>query len=211
MPLFSKIENTNATMAIWQMTESLQELEAMYKVKPSEMAVYTGFRNDRRRKEWLTVRILLKEMLGKDTEICYRGSGKPYLKDSSHCISITHTIGYVGIRLASHPVALDMEYYSKRVLHLTDRYVSKKEMKYIPEGGEDCRDRITAALIIWSAKETLFKLFDFQEVLFDQHVFISNLKLGNSGHFKGSVIKDGFQADVRLTYEVHNDLILVYC
>ena len=209
MPLYKKIDSSNASMAIWKMTENLAELESLYEVKPSEKAVYDGFRNDRRRKEWLTVRILLREMLGKDTEICYRDSGKPYLKDSSHCISITHTIGYVGIRLASHPVALDMEYFSKRVLHLIDRFVSKKELKYIPD--DDDQKRITAALIIWSAKESLFKLFDFQEVLFDQHVFISNLKLGNMGHFKGSVIKDGFQADVRLSYEVYDDLILVYC
>lgn len=209
MPLFKKVENMNASMGIWKMTESLQELEAMYTVKPSEMEVYTGFRNDRRRKEWLTVRVLLHEMLGSDVEICYRDSGKPYLKDSSHCISITHTIGYVGIRLASHPVALDMEYFSRRVLHLIPRYVSKKEMKYIPE--EEGPDKITAALIVWSAKETLFKLFDFTDVLFDEHIFISNLRLGKSGHFKGSVVKDGFQAEVRLSYEVHDDLILVYC
>lgn len=206
MPLFRKIVNLNATMGIWKMTESISELEDLYQIKPSENVVYDGFRNDRRRKEWLTSRILLRELLGYDAEICYRGSGKPYLKDSSFCISITHTMGYVGIRLASHPVALDMEYYSDRVLHLIPRFVSQREMQYIyPE------DKITSALIIWSAKETLFKLFDFTDVQFDEHLYISNLKLGKSGHFKGTIEKDGFKADVRLAYEVHEELILVYC
>ncbi len=209
MPLFKKVDTANASMGIWKMTESLPELEAMYEVKPSEREIYDGFRNDRRRKEWLSVRILLRAMLGNDVEICYRESGKPYLRDSSHCISITHTIGYVGIRLASHPVALDMEYFSKRVLHLIPRYVSYKERKYIPT--TDGPEQIYAALIIWSAKETVFKLFDFSDVLFDEHIFISNLRLGKSGHFKGSVVKDGFQADVWLTYEVYDELILVYC
>lgn len=206
MPLYKKVVNKNATMGIWKMTETLPELETLYEVKDSEREVYHGFRNDRRRKEWLTVRILLRELLGYEAEICYRGSGKPYLKDSSYCISITHTMGYVGIRLASHPVALDMEYYSDRVLRLIPRFVSKREMQYIfPE------DEITSALIIWSAKETLFKLFDFSEMLFDENLFISDLKLGKSGHFKGTVAKDGFKADVRLAYEVHEELILVYC
>lgn len=206
MPLFSKTENYNATMGIWQMTESLPELEAQYDIKPSEMEVYRAFRNDRRRKEWLSVRILLKELLGYDAEICYRDSGKPYLSDSSYCISITHTIGFVGIRLASHPVALDMEYHSQRVLRLMDRFVSAQEMKYI-----DPENPITSALIIWSAKETLFKLFDFKDVQFDEHLHISNLKTGKGGIFKGSVDKDGFHADVRLSYKVYGDLILVYC
>ena len=206
MPLLKKIESDNATMGIWHMTETIEELETMYALKPSEIATYEHFRNNNRKKEWLSVRVLLTELIGPEAEICYRDSGKPYLRDMSHCISITHTIGYVGIRLASHPVALDMEYKSDRVLHLIPRFVAKKEMKYI-----DPNDRITSALIIWSAKETLFKLFDFHNVQFDKHLFISSLRTDVGGHFRGKVEKDGFSAEVRLQYEVIDNLILVYC
>ncbi len=204
--LFKKFSDKSATMGIWQMTETLAELEAMYTVTADERPVYDGFRNDRRRKEWLTVRILLRELLGKDVEICYRDTGKPYLKDSSYCISITHTIGYVGIRLAAHPVALDMEYKADRVLRIIDRFVNEKEMKYIDE-----RDQVSSALVLWSAKETLFKLFDFQEVDFKEHLLISRMNWGTKGHFRGSVNKDGFIADVKLSFAVYGDLILVYC
>lgn len=204
--LFKKFSDKSATMGIWQMTETLAELEAMYTVTDDERPVYDGFRNDRRRKEWLTVRILLRELLGKDVEICYRDTGKPYLKDSSYCISITHTIGYVGIRLAAHPVALDMEYKADRVLRIIDRFVSEKEMKYIDE-----RDKVSSALVLWSAKETMFKLFDFQEVDFKEHLYISRMNWGTKGHFRGSVDKDGFRADVKLSFAVYGDLILVYC
>ncbi|MDO4462023.1 MAG: 4'-phosphopantetheinyl transferase superfamily protein [Bacteroidia bacterium] len=204
--LFKKFYDKSATMGIWQMTESLAELEAMYTVTDDERPVYDGFRNDRRRKEWLTVRILLRELVGKDVEICYRDTGKPYLKDSSYCISITHTIGYVGIRLAAHPVALDMEYKADRVFRIIDRFVNEKEMKYIDE-----RDKVSSALVLWSAKETLFKLFDFQEVDFKEHLFISKMHWGAKGHFRGSVNKDGFRADVKLSFAVYGDLILVYC
>ncbi|MCQ2214976.1 MAG: 4'-phosphopantetheinyl transferase superfamily protein [Bacteroidales bacterium] len=204
--LFKKFSDKSATMGIWQMTETLAELESMYTVTPDERPVYDGFRNDRRRKEWLTVRILLRELLGKDVEICYRDTGKPYLKDSSYCISITHTIGYVGIRLAAHPVALDMEYKADRVLRIIDRFVNEKEMKYIDE-----RDPVSSALVLWSAKETLFKLFDFQEVDFKEHLHVSKMHWGTTGHFRGSVDKDGFCADVKLSFAVYGELILVYC
>lgn len=206
MPLFSKIQDNNATMGIWKMTETLPELEAMYCIKDDELPIYNGFKNDRRRKEWLSTRILLSHLVDHDVEICYRDSGKPYLNDMSSCISITHTMGYVGIRLASHPVALDMEYLSDRVLKIVDRFVSEKEQKYI-----DPDNKVVSALIIWSAKETLFKLFDFHDVQFDQHLFISNLQTKESGRFKGTVSKDGFNADVRLYYKVIDDVILVYC
>ena len=194
-------------MGIWRMTESLDELESLYCVHASEEATYRSFRNDRRRKEWLTVRILLRELIGDKAEIRYLESGKPYLSDRSKCISITHTIGYVGIRLATHPVALDMEYKSDRVLHLIPRFVDEQEMKYIEQGNET-----VSALIIWRAKETLFKLFDFADIQFDKDLCVSNLRASDGkGFFKGAINKGSFSADVSLRFETTDDLILVYC
>lgn len=206
MALFKEVRDDNAIMGIWKMEENLTELESMYEVKEAEMPVYYAFRNDRRRKEWLTVRILLRTLLGREVEICYHPSGKPYLKDESFFISITHTIGYVGVRLAHHPVALDMEYYSKRVLHLIPRFVSVEELQYINPDYD-----VEIALVMWSAKETLFKLFDISDVAFDEHLFVSDLKYGDKGVFKGRVEKDGFYAEVKLKFEIIGELILVYC
>lgn len=206
MALFKEVRDDNAIMGIWKMEENLTELESMYEVKEAEMPVYYAFRNDRRRKEWLTVRILLRTLLGREVEICYHPSGKPYLKDESFFISITHTIGFVGVRLAHHPVALDMEYYSKRVLHLIPRFVSVEELQYINPDYD-----VEMALVMWSAKETLFKLFDISDVAFDEHLFVSDLKYGDKGVFKGRVEKDGFYAEVKLKFEIIGELILVYC
>lgn len=206
MALFKEVRDDNAIMGIWKMEENLTELESMYEVKEAEMPVYYAFRNDRRRKEWLTVRILLRILLGREVEICYHPSGKPYLKDESFFISITHTIGFVGVRLAHHPVALDMEYYSKRVLHLIPRFVSVEELQYINPDYD-----VEMALVMWSAKETLFKLFDISDVAFDEHLFVSDLKYGDKGVFKGRVEKDGFYAEVKLQFEIIGELILVYC
>lgn len=206
MALFREWRDENAIMGIWKMEENLIELESMYEVKEAEMSVYYAFRNDRRRKEWLTVRILLRKLLGRDVEICYQPSGKPYLKDESYFISITHTIGYVGVRLAHHPVALDMEYYSKRVLHLIPRFVSVEELQYIDPDYD-----VEIALVMWSAKETLFKLFDISDIAFDEHLFVSDLKYGDKGEFKGRISKDSFHAEVKLRFQIIDELILVYC
>lgn len=207
MPLFKRHEDADALTGIWKMTETLEELEGRYAVRNSESHTYNGFRNDRRRKEWLTVRILLRELVGESAEIAYKESGKPYLIGCDKYISITHTIGYVGIRLADHPVALDMEYKSRRVINLIPRFVSEAEMRYI-----DPSDQITSALVIWSAKETLFKLFDISDVLFDEHLAVRDLNIsGESGHFIGRMTKDGADKEVSLRYWIHDDLILVYC
>ncbi len=207
MPLFKKYEASDSVMGIWKMTESLSELEDIYKVKDHEAETYNSFRNDRRRKEWLTVRVLLRELLGPVPSIDYMESGKPFLRGSKMFISITHTIGYVGVRLGEQPVALDMEYMSNRVLNLIPRFVSPKEMTYITEN-----NKVTTALLVWSAKETLFKRFDISDVLFEEHLCVRSLYVnGNIGVFTGCVSKDDFYAEVKLTFELFPDLVLVYC
>ncbi len=209
MPLCSQTfsADCNTRMGIWQMTESLAELESAYVFKRGEYEVYSSFRNDKRRREWLTVRLLLSHLLSADAHICYRESGKPYLKDNSYCISITHTIGYVGVRLASQPVGIDMEYRSERVLRLIPRFVSEGESKFL-----NPQDIVGSALVIWSAKETLFKLFDISDVDFSEHLFVSGLNVKSpSGSFWGHVCKDGFQAKVRLHYFFQDNIIVVYC
>lgn len=207
MPLIKKQADTDVIMGVWRMTESLQELESKYQVPKSELDTYSSFRNDRRRKEWLTVRILLRELAGPDVGIAYQHSGKPFLIGSDLFISITHTIGYVGIRLGRQPVALDMEYMSRRVLNLIPRFVSPQEMQYI-----DPNNEIQTALIIWSAKETLYKRFDFTDVSFDEHLSVSDLHVtAPQGSFSGSITIDGFHAVVTLYYELTDDLITVFC
>lgn len=207
MPLIKKITDNDAIMGVWQMTESLQVLEEQYEVPDKERQTYTAFRNDRRRKEWLTVRILLREIAGPDVHIAYQPSGKPFLIGSDLFISITHTIGYVGIRLGKQPVALDMEYMSRRVVSLIPRFVSPEEMQYVDPDNE-----VQTALIIWSAKETLYKRFDFTDIEFDQHLAVRDLHVTQpAGSFGGSITKDGFHAEVTLHYSLDDDLITVFC
>ncbi len=207
MPLIKRREDAETQTGVWRMTESLAELEGRYAVGADEMPTYAAFRNDRRRKEWLTVRILLSEMAGAGVGIAYLPSGKPYLVGSDLFISITHTIGYVGIRLGRRPVALDMEYRSERVLKLIPRFVSEAEMRFIAPDNKE-----TTALIIWSAKETLYKLFDRADLLFDEHLSVDNLVVdGEAGDFVGRVRTDTLRAEVGLHYRLIDDLIIVYC
>ncbi len=100
-----------------------------------------------------------------------------------------------------------MEYMSNRVLNLIPRFVSPKEMTYITEN-----NKVTTALLVWSAKETLFKRFDISDVLFEEHLCVRSLYVnGNIGVFTGCVSKDDFYAEVKLTFELFPDLVLVYC
>lgn len=86
------------------------------------------FTSERRKMEWLSVRVLLYSMLQEDKEIVYSSEGKPFLSDHSFYISISHTKGYVAVALSSlNPVGIDIEQYGQRVHRVSDRYIRPDE------------------------------------------------------------------------------------
>lgn len=86
------------------------------------------FTSDRRKLEWLSVRVLLYSMLQEDKEIGYSSEGKPHLTDNSSFISISHTKGYVAVILSSvAPVGIDIEQYGQRVKRVYDRFIRSDE------------------------------------------------------------------------------------
>lgn len=120
-------------------------------------------KNEQRRREWLTVRLLLRELLGREIEILYTDTGKPYLADNSFNISISHTSGFVAIALSKEKVpGIDIEYISSRILKIKDRFMSGEEKNnlFMPQ-------ELVHLLLHWSAKESMFKVLDVENVIFD--------------------------------------------
>ncbi len=205
MALYKKIAfGSDGLVGIWKITESLSELESIITLDNDEMDVFNQFRFEARKKEWLAVRCLLTQLLGHYVPIRYLPSGKPCIEGGY--ISISHTKGYVGVSLSKEPTAIDLEYPSNRVVPLAHRFVSEKEMLMVGE-----QDKALKMLLIWSGKETLFKLYDREGVIFNTELFIQNLSLAEQGTMKGGICKDGYQNERELFFQLSDDLILVYC
>ena len=74
-------------------------------------------------------------------------------------ISISHTRGYAAVAYSTAgPIGLDIEHISDRVERIADRFTSPAEAEYIDT--HEPQERVLYHLINWSAKETLYKLFD---------------------------------------------------
>lgn len=156
MALFLQHVADNIRWAVWKMEESQDVLLALLsdvqRVSCSQQI--QRFTSERRKMEWLSVRVLLYSMLCEDKEIGYTPEGKPYLTDHSYFISISHTKGYVAVMLGSAaPVGIDIEQYGQRVHKVSDRYIRPDE--HTVEG--DNGDVTWSLLLHWSAKETIFK------------------------------------------------------
>ena len=155
MALFLQHKTDDIQWAVWKMEESLEVLLALL---PDARRVFceqelNRFVSERRKMEWLSVRVLLYAMLQEDKEIGYSPEGKPYLTDHSFFISISHTKGYVAVMLASFtPAGIDIEQYGQRVKRVYDRFIRSDERVEPYQG-----DETWSMLLHWSAKETIFK------------------------------------------------------
>ena len=158
MPNYAHHTFEHGGIALWHITETADELYAQlgttkYDTQLSEK------KNDARRAEWLAVRLLIKDLFGPDAEVAYHPTGRPYLKESSTYISISHTRGYAAVAYSTEgPIGLDIEHISDRVERIADRFTSPAEAEYIDT--HEQQERVLYHLINWSAKETLYKLLD---------------------------------------------------
>ncbi|GHT22856.1 siderophore biosynthesis protein [Bacteroidia bacterium] len=161
---YRRRETNGVALHAAPITQSRDELLAQLE----HTALPEAMSSDNRQREWLTCRVLLKELLGEEKEIAYMASGKPYLTDKSHFISFSHTKGYAAvIACPTHPVAVDIEYISPRVEKIRHRFMSAEEEKNL-----SAAQPLLHLLLHWSAKETLFKLLDAPDIEFQSQLHI---------------------------------------
>ena len=206
MPVYLKIdaENGNRVM-VWQITESLNELHAMVHLSEQDEATLNSFRFEPRKREWLAVRVLVKELLGDDYTIFYKDSGAPFFKDKNLHIGISHTNGFAGVSIAPFATALDMEKASPRIERVCQRFVRADELAFIPENM-----RVEYFNAIWASKETLFKLFDRKDVVFKERFVIAPFILSVMGEITAHVNFGGKNSDVLMRYKETPYFTLIY-
>lgn len=170
MPLIKCFEDADARIGIWQTDESESDLRAMLTADLPYDAELARFKVAKRRLEYLGTRVLLKNLLhGQEYQVAYLESGKPYLANSNHEISFSHTQGFVAVMVhPNRPVGIDIEHCSNRVLKVMDRFVAPAELPDSKRLSEN--ELILRLLVIWSAKESVYKLIGTEVVDFYRHL-----------------------------------------
>ena len=207
MALFLQHKTDDIQWAVWKMEESLDALLALL---PDARRIFceqelNRFVSERRKMEWLSVRVLLYSMLREDKEIGYSSEGKPYLADRSFFISISHTKGYVAVMLGSRtPVGIDIEQYGQRVHRVSDRYVRSDEQAETYQG-----DTTWSLLLHWSAKEAVFKRMEDADA--DLRKFrLTHFVPQEEGTFQVQEFVTELHELYTVGYRIHPDFVLTW-
>lgn len=207
MPLSEIIHSHGALIGLWEMKESEQELLGLLPDPDQYHAALNRFVSQKRRLEFLTIRVMLNQLMDHPVTICYAPSGKPYLSGSDYRISISHTAGYATLILHPHyEVAIDIEQRSPKVMRLQSKFMNQAELDAM-----DVADPLSYTLICWSAKETLFKIIDQPGIDFKENLILSPFVINKpSGYFRSFFVKNKNKCIFGMNYKSTYSYILTW-
>lgn len=174
----------------------------------NEKKEFLAIKNDRRKREYLSVRQLLREMTGKKNEIQYSPDGKPALKNQSLHISISHSADLAVVILSSKKTGIDVENKNRNIRGVAKRFLSEMEWSDVnrtPNPG-------LTGIIYWCAKEAAFKFSILPEIDFKKHITIRPFyPKTEGGTFAGELCKEDPAVFLSFHYLFFENNVIVYC
>ena len=120
--------NEFSILGVWKIEEDLDSLLNLVVLDEDDYKKYKGFSSNSRKLEFLSVRALLAELLGKDARIVYNKNNKPFLKDGSRFISISHSHKLSSILVSTNEkVGIDLEYMSSNIAAIAFKFLNRRE------------------------------------------------------------------------------------
>ncbi|MCD4769944.1 MAG: 4'-phosphopantetheinyl transferase superfamily protein [Bacteroidales bacterium] len=198
--------NENTFLGVWKIEEDLKTLLKMVQLGPEDKKKFKTFRSTSRKLEFLSVRALLAELLDPESRIVYNKNNKPFIKDGSHFISITHSNKLTAIMLSTcERIGIDLEYMSSNISALSFKFINRKE-----KITKDRNNKRYHLYLHWCAKEALYKICDKEGISIKRNITIFPFEIEESGDIKGKVHSEIINEIFDLHYTGYDNYALVW-
>ena len=210
IPLNSTIPGV--ALGVWKIEEPEIFFLERVKLYENEWLRLSEISHPQKRLEWLSSRLCMKELLkitnNVRVESLNNTNGKPYLTNNPHYISYTHSNFYsAAIASRSFEVGIDIEYLKhKRNLRTRFLFMNDRELAFF-----DATPEFELFLLIWSAKETIYKLYG-QGVAFKNNILIDldTFVFGKQGILPVVVDKGDHRREFEIHFIIHDEFLLTY-
>lgn len=194
-------------LGVWEITEDFDSLYGMVDLATVEKTKLDSFKNISRKVEWLSVRALVQNMLGKNARILYNAENKPFVRGNTHSISISHSNNLTAVLVSKDKrVGLDLEFMSGKISKVADKFINDKES--ITTNPEKKKFHL---YLHWCAKEAMYKICDKQDIHYRDGLTIAPFDPDEHGFMKGQVINGNGEEEFELEYLHHDNYALVWC
>lgn len=205
MPLFKTIPVAGGLIGVWEMTESSEELLRFFSSEETNNPDFQKYTSEKRKVEWLTSRIMLKQLIGPDFTISYAETGKPLLENNRYKhISISHSRDFVVVFVHENlEVGIDIESLTRNYHSVEKRYLSDLEQKQAAKNPE-------IQCVYWCAKEAIFKLVPDIGVEFREQINIFPFDVETDSGFVAKFISGERQTEYHLQFIIFSDHCLAW-
>jgi 4'-phosphopantetheinyl transferase len=204
MPLFfNKKLNEEIHFMVWKLTESIEELETLVSPDSEDYTNLNLIGVDSKRKEYLAGKNAIMQMC-RLVNVEFKGiikdeHGKPYLKDNTIEMSLTHTTEFIGVVFSKRlSVGIDIEKPRTQIFKVIGRLCVESEIEWM-------NDDLEKATILWSAKEALYKLYGKRKVDFKENLFLKEI----NGTLLGEIKMPDHKAEHKIFIEKLPNHLLV--
>lgn len=198
--------NEFSILGVWKIEEDIESLLDMVSLNSDDRKKFKGFTSNSRKLEFLSVRALLSELIGKEASIVYNKNNKPFLRDGSRFISISHSHKLSAILLSTNEkVGIDLEYMSSNIAAIALKFLNVKEkITKVPE------NRKYHLYIHWCAKEAIYKICDKEGISIRKNITIEPFEIKEAGEIKGKVHTDRMKESFNLYYSKYDNYSIVW-
>ncbi|MDR2361563.1 MAG: 4'-phosphopantetheinyl transferase superfamily protein [Prevotellaceae bacterium] len=208
MPLYSiEKPKDGSTIAIWELTETEAELQEMCSLSNSEREEMLFITNPQRRRERLTVHLLLNQLLNKKFYLNYHDNGRPFLQNEIGDISIAHTRRFVCIIYhTTEHVGIDIESAGRNFSAVEKKALAESEYEYLSD-----KNRNMQLCLIWGAKEAIYKYLCETGVNFAEQIEVAKFTPRRQGKLNVHFIdKEGDKLEFTLHYRMVDDHVMIW-
>ncbi len=208
MGIFMKKCMQNASLGIWEITETLEELFRQARLSDFEKKYYTSLRNPVRRKHWLSYRLILPHIFPASavSGISYDTWGKPHMENGAGHISVSHSGAYSVLIVSTNcQVGVDIEHMHHKIFRIAHKFLSDQEAAYVSTS-----ESMENLYLIWCAKEALYKLHGRGSLSFREHLHIDPFVVEEKGQITGYINQEGSTSRNTLFYERIGSYMMVY-
>lgn len=196
----------------WRLEEPLEELLQRYSFTPEELAQGVAGMHPERLRSYLGVRILAGEMV-KGATFFKDEFGKPHLSVADEFghkpyISWSHSGQHAAVITNSNaPTGIDVEKIDTRILRIQNKFCNATDLLSCTA---EAHLRHHVLLIIWGAKESMYKYYGKKEVDFREQMTVKPFELNTTGTVEGIMNLPAFQKEFKIGYRVYDNRILVW-
>lgn len=205
MPLYKQIWfGSDAALQIWLLEEDVPSLFAKAALGEDEMPKYLKITHPKRKMEFLASRILLHNVFP-ESQILYDDMGAPYICSVDAKVSVSHTDGIVCLLHSNKNCGVDVEVINSRALRLANRFTSELERGLIDEEFPE-----RSATLIWSVKETLFKMLRKEGIDFAKQLHVQQIDGEKQKTILTRVHADNIEFEQVVYYEFMGKYVLTW-